>query len=176
MTAAIRLLTPGDADAYQLLVTATAADLAARGKQEHLYFHSLDKRQQALAESRIVGRFIDNTLIGAVTFEQGDISQILEERFPDVTNVPQGLGPGVYTSNGMVLPGDRCEGVLTSIMQWIVDAHPHLQVTGTMHHRNIAPLRVHAAIGSHPVAVLHSATRPDMVLCARPAEAVVKVA
>lgn len=167
----LRLLSSADAAQYDYLVTATAADLAARGKQEHLYFHTAEVRDRALAEGRIIGRFIDNILVGAVTFEQGDIAQILEQRFPDVVDVPQQLGHGVYTSNGMVLPDDRCEGVLTSMMQWIVDAHPGLQVTGTMHHRNIAPQRVHAAIGSHPVAVLHSPVRPDMVLCARPAHA-----
>ena len=167
----IRILTLSDVPAYQSLVAATAADLQASGNPEFLYFHTPEVRDRALAEGRIVGHFVDNLLIGAVTFEEGDISDILQQRFPDVADVPQGLGDGIYTSNGMVIPKTRCKGVLTGIMQHIVDMHPTQQVTGTMHYENVVPQRVHAAIGSFPVAILHSATRPTMVLCARPAYA-----
>lgn len=164
-----RVLRASDAKAYATLVTAITADLEASKTQEFLYIQPPADRAEALKEGRVVGCFIENQLIGAVTFQEGDVSAILRRRFPDMTDIPVDLGYGVYTSNGMVLPDARGHGAMGDMLLHVAALNPDQAVIGTIHHMNKKQLKVRERIGSVHVATLCSPTRPPMALYVRPA-------
>jgi len=172
MNKEVRVLRATDAAALEALVTAIAADLQENSTQEFLYIQDPADRTQALAEGRIVGYFLDKKLLGTVTFQEGDVFDILCRRFPDVKDVPLDLGDGVYTSQGMVLPEARGMGAMGDMLLHVASLHPEQAVIGTIHHQNEKQIRVRQRIGSYPMALLHSPSRPPMALYVRPASVI----
>ncbi len=171
MNKEVRVLRATDKAALETLVSAVATDLQASSTQEFLYIQAQSDRATALAEGRVVGYFADNALLGAVTFQEGDVTNILRCRFPDVTDLPVDLGEGVYTSQGMVLPNARGNGAMGDMLLHVASLHPEQPVIGTIHHMNVKQIKVRHRIDSFPVATLHSPQRPPMVVYMRQADA-----